>query len=202
MSTVYVEPNVKRSKTLILWSALYLGALWIGALAGFVNPDATNFTIADLIIALFLLPMICAFIFCVQWVRSLIITARYIQPNGIGYRQGWAFWSWLTPIVSFWIPRRLITRPFDCFAWFNGSSNSLQTNLWWGFFVGSQVVSNVSISAAFALPGLVEVLDLISTILLTIAFPQWKKIVETVTAAQEAAVERMMNQQQSNGPVG
>ena len=202
MSNVYVEPNVKRSKALILWSALYLGALWIGVPASFINPGATNFMITDLLIVLSLPPMICAFIFCVLWVRSLVITARYIQPNGIGYRQGWAFWSWLTPIVSLWIPRRLITRPFDCFAWSIGSSNSLQTNLWWGFFVGSQVVGNISITAALTLPELVPVLDLISTILLTIAFPQWKKIVETVSAAQEAAVGRIMSPQQSNGPVG
>jgi hypothetical protein len=201
---MYVEPNIKRGKTLILWSALYLGASWLSTMASFINPGADRFMITDLLTILILPSVICAFIFCFLWVRSLIITARYIQPVGIGYRQGWAFWSWLTPIASYWIPRRLITRPFECFAWFTGKSNSLQTNLWWGFFLGSQIVSYFSIRAALTPTGLylVAVLDLVSTVLLTIAFPQWKKIVETVTAAQGAAVERIMNQQQSSGTQG
>jgi len=202
VSNLYLEPSVNRSKTLMLWSALYLGACWLGSIAGFINPDATSFMITDLLLFLVIPSALCAFIFSVLWVRSLILTAKYIQPNGIGYRQGWAFWSWLTPVAGLWIPRRLITRPFECFVWFIGGPNSLRTNLWWGFFLGSQVISYVSISAALAMPELVEVLDLISTIFLTIAFPQWKKIVETVNAAQAAAVERIMNQQQSNGPLG
>jgi hypothetical protein len=204
VSNIYIEPNVKRARTLILWSALHLGASWLGTMASFINPDPNKFMITDLLTILILPSVICAFIFCSQWVRSLIVTARYIQPAGIGYRQGWAFWSWLTPIASFWIPRRLITRPFECFAWFVGRPNSLQTNLWWIFFVASQIISSFSVCAALATPGLelVAVLDLISTILLTIAFPQWKKIVETVTAAQDKAVEKIMTQQQSNGLQG
>lgn len=186
----------------MLWSALYLGACWLGSIAGFINPDATSFMITDLLLFLVIPSALCAFIFSVLWVRSLILTAKYIQPNGIGYRQGWAFWSWLTPIAFFWIPRRLITRSFDCFASFIGRPNSLQTNVWWGFFLGSIVVGNFSVRAAFTMPELVAVLDLISTILLTIAFPQWRRVVETVTATQALAVEQSMSQQQSNGSLG
>jgi hypothetical protein len=158
--------------------------------------------ITDLLTILIIPSLICAFVFNFQWVRSLMITAKHVYPSGIGYRQGWAFWSWLTPFALFWIPRRLITRSFDCFATFLGRSNSLQTNVWWGFFLGSIVIGNFSVRAAFTMPELVTALDLISTILLTIAFPQWKKVVETVTEAQALTVELIVSQQQSNGSQG
>jgi hypothetical protein len=202
MMSTYVEPNVKRSKNVILWSALYLGASWLSSIASFINMDANKFMITDLLTILIIPTLIGAFVFNFQWVRSLMITARHIHPTGIGYRQGWAFWSWVTPIAFFWIPRRLITRSFDCFASFIGRPNSLQTNVWWGFFLGSIVVGNFSVRAAFTMPELVAVLDLISTILLTIAFPQWRRVVETVTATQALAVEQSMSQQQSNGSLG
>ena len=202
MMSTYVEPVVRRSNNLVLWSALYLGACWLSSIASYINMDANRFMITDLLIVLIIPSMIGAFIFNFQWVRSLMITARHIYPAGIGYRQGWAFWSWLTPIALFWIPRRLITRSFDCFASFTGKPNSLQTNVWWGFFLGSTVIGNFSVQAAFTMPELVAGLDLISTILLTIAFPQWRKVVETVTAAQALALERIMIQQQPNGSLG
>ena len=196
MADAYIDPNVKRSKTLILWSALYLGACWISTAASFLNPDAAEFKATDLL-SLFLIPTtICALIYTFRWVRSLIVTARFIQPAGIGYRQGWAFWSWLTPFACFWIPRRLITRPFECFAWFTGRSNFLSTNMWWGNWIASLVISNFSFRAVFNAPEAVPGLDLLSTIFLTIAFPQWKKIVETVTSAQSDAMQKIMNEHQ------
>jgi hypothetical protein len=199
MSTMHVEPNIKRGKTLILWSALYLGASWLSVIAGLINPGMPVLMITD-ILTIFIIPAgICVLIFLSLWVRSLIITARYIQPAGIGYRQGWAFWSWFTPIACFWIPRRLITRPFDCFAWFTGRSNFLPTNLWWGLFVASQAVGYFSIRVSINFPEVANIFDIISAIILTIAFPQWKKIVEAVTAAQGAAVERITSQQ-TNSP--
>jgi len=202
MISAYVEPNVKRSKNLILWSALYLGACWLSTLASFMNPSTTEFKATDIFSYLLFPATIGAFIFTFQWVRSLMITARFIQPAGIGYRQGWAFWSWFTPFACFWIPRRLITRPFECFTWFIGRSSLLSTNLWWGSWVASLVISNLSLRAFFMAPELVAGLDLISTILVTIAFPQWKTIIENVTDAQTVAGERIMSQQQSNGPLG
>ena len=201
MLNMYVEPNIKRGKTLILWSALYLGASWLSVIAGLINPGMPELMITD-ILTIFLIPAgLCALIFVSLWVRSLVITARYIQPAGIGYRQGWAFWSWVTPIASLWIPRRLIMRSFECFAWFTGRSNFLPTNLWWGLFVATQVADTFSFRASLSFPEVAIIFDFISAIILTIAFPQWKKIVETVTAAQGAAVERIVNQQ-ANSPQG
>jgi hypothetical protein len=198
MTDTYIESNVKRSKALILWSALYLGASWISTVASFMNSDSTEFKASDLL-SLSLFPTtICALIYTFTWVRSLIVTARYIQPAGIGYRQGWAFWSWLTPFACFWIPRRLITRPFECFTWFTGRSNFLSTNIWWGNWIISLVISNLSLRAVFNAPELVPGLDLVSTIFLTIAFPQWKRIIESVTSAQSAAMEKLMNKHESN----
>ena len=70
MADAYIDPNVKRSKTLILWSALYLGACWISTAASFLNPDAAEFKATDLL-SLFLIPTtICALIYTFRWVRS------------------------------------------------------------------------------------------------------------------------------------
>jgi hypothetical protein len=200
MSYLYVEPNVKRSKNLITWSGIYLATCWLIVVTGFINSDPNVFVITDLFVILAIPVFITTFIINFLWVRSLIISARQIQPAGIGYRQGWAFWSWVTPIASFWIPRRLITRPFECFAWFTGRSNILVTNMWWGFFVASLVMDNFSFRAGINFPEAVPFFDLLGAIFLTIAFPQWKTIIETVTSAQAASMERMISQQQNTNP--
>lgn len=200
MSYIYVEPNVKRSKNLIIWSGLYLASAWLIVVTGFINSDPNRFVITDLFAIVAFAVFLTTFIINFLWVRSLIITARQIQPAGIGYRQGWAFWSWVTPIASFWIPRRLITRPFECFAWFTGRSNILATNLWWGFFLASAIMDNFSFRAGISMPEIVPYFDLLSAIFLTVAYPQWKTIIETVTSAQAASVERMISLQQGSTP--
>jgi hypothetical protein len=194
------EPNVKRSKNLITWGGIYLASSWLVVVSGFMNSDPDKFVIADLLIIVFIPVLIITFVVNFRWVRSLMITARQIQPEGIGYRQGWAFWSWVTPFAAFFIPRRLIMRSFDCFAGFTGRSNILATNLWWGFFIASGVMDNLSFRAGLSAPEAVPYFDLLSAIFLTIAFPQWKVIIETVTSAQTASVEQLISSQLSSNP--
>jgi hypothetical protein len=199
-SHMNVEPNVKRSKNLITWSCIYLATSWLVVVSGFLNSDPNKFVITDLLVIVLIPVSIVTFVVNFRWVRSLIITARQIQPEGIGYRQGWAFWSWVTPIAAFFIPRRLITRPFESFAGFTGRSNILATNLWWGFFIASGVMDNLSFRAGLGTSELVPFFDLLSAIFLTIAFPQWKVIIETVTSAQAASVEQLLSSHLSSNP--
>ena len=195
-----IQQNVKRSKNLITWGGIYLATCWLIVFSGYVNSDPDKFVMTDLFGLLFIPAAITAFVLNFLWVRSLMITSRQIQPEGIGYRQGWAFWSWVTPFASLFIPRRLITRSFESFAGFTGKSNFLVTNLWWGFFIASSVMDNLSFRAAISEPDIVPFFDLLSAIFLTIAFPQWKKVVETVTSAQGDVVEQFNSSQQESNP--
>lgn len=61
-------------------------------------------------------------------------------------------------------------------------------------------MDNLSFRAGLSAPEVVPFFDLLSAIFLTIAFPQWKVIIETVTSAQAASVEQLSSSHLSSSP--
>jgi hypothetical protein len=182
--------NGKRSKNVITWSAIFLVTTWLSITADILNPDADIFKITDLLYFPVVPALIAAFVLTWRWLRSIVISAKLIDSSAIGYRQGWAFWGWVTPFASFWIPRRLVEGSQRVFTTYLGEEYTLRLSAWWGLFIANSIIANLSFRAYIAgAEGLVYV-DIVNAIILTIAFPKWKLIVETVTNTQQNVISK------------
>jgi hypothetical protein len=182
--------NEKRGKSVITWSAIFLVTTWLSIMADILNPNADIFKITDLLYFPVVPALITTYILTWRWLRSVVISAKLIDPVEIGYRQGWAFWGWVTPIAFLWIPRRLVERSQKVFTSYLGEEYTLRLGGWWGLFVATIIIDNLSFRAYIAgAEGLVYV-DIVSAIILTIAFPKWKLIVETVTNTQQNVISK------------
>jgi len=182
--------NQKRGKSVITWSAIYLIASWLSITADLLNPNSDTLKISDLLYLPIIPAIIVTFFLTWRWLRSVVISAKLIDSDAIGYRQGWAFWGWVTPIALFWIPRRLVERSQQVFTSYLGQEYTLKLSAWWGLFIANLIIGNLSFRAYIAgAEGLVYV-DIINAIILTIAFPKWKLIVETVTNTQQNVISK------------
>lgn len=187
----------KRARFLINFSLIYIVIAWITALTGFVEVPTDRISWVVLL-SLGLLPFeIMLIIFLTLWMRDLFITSRFIQPEGFGYRQGWAFWSWVTPIAMFWIPRRIIEYTNAIFAEFTSNARVVDTKKWWFFWAGALAINYLSLPFASTAPEIMGALGVIKAILITVAFPYWRTVVEESTDAQCAAIEKLANQDQN-----
>ena len=184
----------KRAKNVITWSGIYLVTSWLSVVGELLNPDSSTTKISDLLYLPVVPALIIAFVITWRWLRSLMITAYSIDSTAIGYRQGWAFWGWITPIASWWIPRRLLDGSHAVFTSYAGLENTLRLGSWWGLFVASSIIDNLSFRASFSGNNSVVVLNIVSEILMTIAFPKWKVIVQTVSNSQHRAIARMQTE--------
>lgn len=186
--------NENKAKKVITWSAIYLVTSWLSVLAEILNPNSDDFKITDLLYFLVVPAMITSIIFTWHWLRSVVISAQSIDPAGIGYRQGWAFWGWVTPLAAYWVPRRLVDRSQTVFTSKLGQVNSLQLRVWWGCWVASEIVDTLNFRASMAESKGAVYLSILSAILLTIAFPKWKLIVETVSKNQRNVLSKVQTE--------
>ena len=186
--------NEKRGKSVITWSAVYLIAAWLSITADLLNPDSNTLMISDLLYLPIFPALIGAFFLTWRWLRSLVLSAKVIDPVAIGYRHGWAFWGWFTPIVWFWIPRRLLDRSQGVFTSYSRVENSLRLGPWWGLFIASSLVDYISFRAFAAGAENLVYLDIVGAILLTIAYPKWKLIVETLSNSQQNAITKFQTE--------
>jgi hypothetical protein len=186
--------NEKRAKKVITWSAIYLVTSWLSILAEILNPNSDDFKITDLLYFFVIPALTISIVFTWHWLRSVVISAQSIDSNGIGYRQGWAFWGWVTPLACWWVPRRLVDRSQKVFTSYLGEVNSLQLGVWWGFWVASGIVDTLNFRASMAESEGAVYLSILSAILLTIAFPKWKFIVETVSKNQRNVLAKVQTE--------
>jgi hypothetical protein len=179
-----------RAKRLQTLSLLFLASNWVGLVAGFLTQDGNNSNLGFLLY-LFIIPVgIASLVYVSQWTKSLMETSRLIQPEGFGYRQGWSFWAWVTPIMSFWVPKRLVDNTYFIFRDYIGAERTLNTGKWWGYFVANALVGLIQ-SPGEGASSLNFFFSFISTIFLTLAYPLWNTVVTEVTAAQVEALEKL-----------
>ena len=182
-----IQGRAKRLQTL---SLLFLASSWAGLASEFLSQDGNSPSIAVLL-ALFIIPVgITSLVFVSQWTKSLMETSRLIQPEGFGYRQGWSFWAWVTPVMSFWVPKRLVDNTYFIFRDYIGAERTLNTGRWWGYFVANALVGLIQSPGEGAFSFNIF-FSLISTICLTVAYPLWNTVVTEVTAAQVEALEKL-----------
>lgn len=179
-----------RAKVLHTLALLFLASNWLGLAGDFLTQNGEVSYLAVLLYLITIPVGIASLLFVSQWTKSLMETSRLIQPEGFGYRQGWSFWAWVTPVMSFWVPKRLVDNTYLIFRDYVGVEKTLNVSKWWGYFVASSIVGLISSPSegAFAFN---YFFALISTVLLTLAFPLWKEVVTEVTAAQVEALEKL-----------
>lgn len=124
-----------------------------------------------------------------RWLRTVYIAAARIQPGGIGYRQGWTFWGWVTPVVFLWIPKRIIESCFRIFLQFSRKQGDLDTGFWWGTWIGSNLLGWFSFTlSAVGEDGASTVFGVIDSVLLTLSLPGWLKVVEKLSKAHDECI--------------
>ena len=190
MFTERIAAIHNRGNRLQTLSLLFLASNWVGLAAEFLTQGGNNLNIAFLLY-LFILPVgITSLVYVSQWTKSLMETSRIIQPEGFGYRQGWSFWAWVTPVMSFWVPKRLVDNTYFIFRDYIGAEKTLNMSKWWGYFVANALVGLISFPGEGNFSFNIF-FSLISTILLTVAYPLWITVVKDVTAAQVEALEKL-----------
>jgi hypothetical protein len=179
-----------RAKTLQTLSTVFLLSNWLGLTADFLTQDGNSSFIAIVFYIVAIPVGVTSLIYVSQWTKSLMETSRQIQPEGFGYRQGWSFWAWVTPVMSFWVPKRLVDNTYLIFRTYVGAERTLNTSKWWTYFVANALVGLIAFpgEGAFAINFFFA---LISTLFLTAAYPLWKQVVTEVTAAQVEALEKL-----------
>lgn len=183
------EFEAKRSKRVILWSGIYLAASWFNALFTTNPTDPEKIRTSDLLGLISTPFMIAASIIVWLWVRSLIITSRVIQPEGFGYRQGWAFWGWVAPVFSWWVPKRLIDNTYLIFSEFSNRAQNQSTKRWWTFFVLQSVIQTFGFVGGSS--SIYRGISIASAILLTLAYKPWIRVVEETSLAHQAALKKL-----------
>ena len=192
MLRITPEIEEKRSKKVILWSGLYLLGSFISLQRISISgTDFTEFHPIDVLVYFSVAVSIPNCFFLWEWVKSLIITSRSIQPEGFGYRDGWAFWGWITPVFSWWVPKRLIDNTSLIFAIYTGRDRLISTTKWWAIFVSSSIIGILGFNIGSQQNAFGTIASIISTVLLALAFPLWKKVVEETSLAHQAALVKL-----------
>lgn len=190
----------KRAHRLINFSLLYLLSTWIVAIVVFFDVDrgtvggelaSTEITWVILVQAALFPFFIAIIVFGTLWLRGLILTSRSIQPEGFGYRQGWAFWGWVTPLAQWWIPKRLIDNTTAIFDEFVGNNVLRNTSRWWTLWVLSSVISLIAGPMGYISQDLVNIFGVASVAVMTLSFPLWRDVIEESTAAQREAITKL-----------
>ena len=185
----------KRTKVV---SAAYLIASWLSTLI-FLLPESNDsdlftptFLLSTVVLIAAITTLISALIYAWKWLRSIHITANEISSGGVGLSQGWAFWSWIVPVVAFWFPPKIIRNCYNIFqsALPSNKLAELKLGIWWFLYLVSTWIGNYSFSTSLSNSrSTVTALDLLSVITLTIAYPFWIRIIDQVTSAQDLAIE-------------
>jgi hypothetical protein len=179
-----------RAKTLQTLSTVFLLSNWLGLAADFLTQDGNSSFVAIIFYIVAIPVGVTSLIYVSQWTKSLMETSRQIQPEGFGYRQGWSFWAWVTPVMSFWVPKRLVDNTYFIFRTYVGAERTLNTSKWWTYFVANALVGLIAFpgEGSFAINFFFA---LVSTLFLTAAYPLWNQVVTEVTAAQVEALEKL-----------
>ncbi len=186
-----IDGAEKNARHLINFSLLFLLSSWAVALVAFVDVPENELSWVALVQLASLPINIALLVYGTIWVKGLMVTSRFIQPEGFGYRQGWSFWGWITPIAQWWIPKRLVDYTTAIFDEFVVNSPLRKTAQWWALWVSISVLDLIG-----ALIGLFDrdtsnAIGILSVIALTYSFPIWRTVVENATESQSSAIKKL-----------
>ncbi|MFC8454647.1 DUF4328 domain-containing protein [Kitasatospora sp. NPDC057223] len=85
----------------------------------------------------------------ITWFHRVRANAGLFSPNGHRHSQGWAIGSWITPVLLFWVPRRMVSDSWLASTPLGpdgerqyGSHRLL--NLWWLTWIASVVTTRIA----------------------------------------------------------
>ncbi|WP_053720528.1 DUF4328 domain-containing protein [Saccharothrix sp. NRRL B-16348] len=80
----------------------------------------------------------------VVWQWRIRANADLIAPDAHQHTRRWAIWGWL-PIVSFWIPRRVVVDVWQVSRPRHESGRGHgEVDWWWGLFIAYQVIDRIT----------------------------------------------------------
>ena len=188
-------------RRVIASSSSLLAAFWIVALAAI--PSAQSYrdqlaagtpveqiiTAYDALAGIITITMLFAWITTGIWLRRLHIKATADDPTVMRLKKPWAFWSWITPVVSLWFPKLFV----DDLLKANGSEEAKSllgkdSLVWWLTLGSSAFLLNLSIPNPFGLYGGTPAdyvpirpdLHLAAAFLLTGSYLVWIRIVKAL----------------------
>ena len=166
------------------------------------------------ILGLVVIPL---FIVGALWLYRAQANARALAPQGVRRAQAWAWFGWITPIASWFVPKQIvddawrITAPPEARP--SSASRVRSTGLWWGLWVAFGFLSGAtgrfwfSVSAndptgCLCRPytghrGISPGWDLVVAVLAVAAYATWVPIALGLSNAQEELVTRL----RGGGPI-
>lgn len=199
MSEKSAEPTMGRR--VIAASSSLLAAFWIVALAAI--PSAQSYrdqlaagtpveqiiTAYDALAVIITITMLFAWITTGIWLRRLHTKATAEDPTVMRLKKPWAFWSWITPVVSLWFPKLFV----DDLLKANGSEEAKSllgkdSLVWWLTLGSSAFLLNLAIPSPFGMSAETPAdyvpirpdLHLAAAFLLTGSYLVWIRIVKTL----------------------
>lgn len=179
---------------LISASRMYLVVSWVYVAVSLLGDSdellaLALFAIVGLAIVAF---SIYALVIASQWMGWVYRAAVEARPGEVTVSKNWAFWGWVTPIASLWMPKKFIDQ---CQKAFNGAVPEFKvsdTGKWWGFFIASSLLDYVSFKASGSSgPNTLLLIDFVSALCLTMAYQPWVNLVANIS-------ETVVRQGQSN----
>ena len=199
MSEKSAKPTMGRR--VLAASSSLLAAFWIVALASIPSaqsyrdqlaagtPAEQIITAYDALAVIITITMLFAWITTGIWLRRLHISATAVNPTAMRLKKPWAFWSWITPVVSLWFPKLFV----DDLLKANGSEEAKSfagkdSLIWWLTLGSSAFLLNLAVPNPFGLDGETPAdfvpirpdLHLAAAFLLTGSYLVWIRIVKTL----------------------
>ena len=191
-----MDKTIAFSKSALSSATALLAAQWIVALASIPSAQDYANQIADgkkpeEITTLYDNLTILIFIFSV-W--SYIATTRFLKfaydretqvnPNAVRLKSIWIYLGWITPIVSFWFPKRIVDDLVDAKSKRAGEANPIGKNsmTWWTTWVSHDLINALGF-AGVALGTTTRIeptYQLAAAAMLTASYLVWTKILKAL----------------------
>lgn len=81
------------------------------------------------------------------WFHRVRVNAEVFSPFGHSRRRGWAIGAWFTPVVNFWMPRRITLDIWDASSPWGAPRSHAPVNAWWTLWILSFLADRASFSA-------------------------------------------------------
>ena len=119
------------------------------------------------------------FVLNIALIAAWITTSRWLSSIP-GVPRGVVWWGWIVPVASLFVPRRVIGRAIG------DRIERGQINLWWGCWVGFNVVANLglaeSLVSATPINPIKPAYEIAAACLLTGSYFTWRRIVATLSS--------------------
>lgn len=181
----------------LVLSSAYLALQVVSAALSFEAADAYSaasdpnqvFTAYDAVGIPLGMVLLAAFIVSCLWLNECRKFAVAVNPTYHHVRgTAWVWLGWVVPVVALWFPYQVVR---DLRRSTIREASGI--GLWWGTWIAASFISNQSALVTLGArdPSTLPAIEVITTVLLAVAFVGWLRIIRELTAAQRAHVANL-----------